>query len=116
MQFIRKLLLSSLSGITVLLIGLLFKLPIIGFRQVILTSILIAVSVVSYRVIIRFILTSFPTYKENENKEKKNLLIIGAGEAAREIIKAVKTSMRGTYNIVGLIDDNPNKIIENEDF
>ena len=26
-----------------------------------------------------------------------------------EIIKTVKTSMRGKYNIVGLIDDNPNK-------
>ena len=42
---------------------------------------------------------------------KKNLLIIGAGDAARDIIKALNTSsIKGIYNVVGLIDDNPNKI------
>ena len=107
-DYIVYILLSLLSGALVLFAGLIFKLPIISIRQVILSSILIAVTIVSYRVVIRFILTA-ESNANGKKEEQKNLLIIGAGEAAREIIKTVKTSMRGKYNIVGLIDDNPNK-------
>ncbi len=107
-DYIIYILLTMLSGALVVLAGLIFKLPIIGFRQIILSAIIIAVSIVSYRVIIRFILGAF-SHADGKQEEQKNLLIIGAGEAAREIIKTVKTNMRGRYNIVGLIDDNPNK-------
>ena len=72
-------------------------------------TILIAVAIVSYRVIIRFLLNEINPI-EKERTERKNLLIIGAGEAANEIIKTVKNTMKGYYNIVGLIDDNPNKM------
>ncbi|MBE5819579.1 MAG: polysaccharide biosynthesis protein [Clostridiales bacterium] len=107
-DYIIYIIISLLSGALVFLSGLIFRLPILGFRQIILSTILIAVSIVSYRVVIRFILTAL-SHARGEVEEQKNLLIIGAGEAAREIIKTVKTSMRGRYNIVGLIDDNPNK-------
>mgnify|MGYP000127313412 FL=1 len=49
----------------------------------------------------------------NQEKTKvkaKNLLIIGAGMGAREIIITIKNSMRDRYNIVGIIDDNKNKL------
>ena len=82
----------------------------VNFKQIILANILIAVGMVTYRVLIRFILTT-PIEKKEDDADRKNLLIIGAGEASREIIKALKTSsIRGKYNIVGLIDDNQNKI------
>jgi FlaA1/EpsC-like NDP-sugar epimerase len=107
-DYIIYILLSVLSGILVFLSGMLFRLPILGIRQIILSTILIAVSIVSYRVVIRFILAAL-SHAKGEVEEQKNLLIIGAGEAAREIINTVKTNMKGRYNIVGLIDDNPNK-------
>ena len=108
-DYIVYILLSMLSGMLVFLIGLITRIPILSYKKVGLATIIIAVAVVAYRVIIRFILTSISPEKTNVKTEKKNLLIIGGGEAAREILKALKTSMKGMYNVVGLIDDNPNK-------
>lgn len=109
-DYIIYILLSALSGVLVIISGLIIKLPILGFRTIVLSTILTAVTIVSYRVVIRFILNALAHVSEKGNVERKNLLIIGAGEAAREVIKAVKTSMKDRYNIVGLIDDNPNKL------
>ena len=39
----------------------------------------------------------------------ENLLIIGAGQAAQEIIKDIRLGHSDEYKIVGLIDDNPMK-------
>ena len=108
-DYIKYISLSAFSGLIVFLISYIFKFPAVGYKQIILANILIAVGIVSYRVIIRFILTTVG--KEPKKGEEKKLLIIGAGEAARDIIKALKTSsIRGTYHLVGLIDDNQNKI------
>lgn len=109
-DYIKYISLSALSGLIYFLISFIFNLPLIGYKQTILANILIAVAMVSYRVIIRFILTS-TTSTGISKEDRKNLLIIGAGEAARDIIKALNTSsIKGIYNLVGLIDDNPNKI------
>ena len=109
-DYIIYILLSALSGTLVFLISFLFKISTLGFKQIAISTILIAVSIVSYRVIIRFILTESSNEKNVITSEKKNLLIIGAGEAAKELIKTVKIHMKSTYNLVGAIDDNPNKI------
>ena len=101
--------LSMLSGILVFLIGLLTRIPVLGYKKIGLATIITAVSIVAYRVIIRFILTTTMPEKTKTKTEKKNLLIIGGGEATREILKTLKTSMKGMYNVVGIIDDNPNK-------
>ena len=102
--------LSGLSGAIVFFASFIFKLPVVGFKQIILANMLIAVGVVAYRVIIRFMLANM-TPRDIKEGDIRNLLIIGAGEATRDIIKALKTSsIRGRYNLVGLIDDNPNKI------
>ena len=108
-DYIVYITLSLLSGIIVFLTGLTTRIPILGYKKIGLATIIIAVSIVAYRVIIRFILTSMMPEKNARNAEKKNLLIVGAGEAAREILKTLRTSMKGMYNVVGLIDDNPNK-------
>ena len=43
-------------------------------------------------------------------RTQKNLLIIGAGRATKDVIRIIKTDMQKNYNIVGIIDDNPEKI------
>lgn len=109
-DYIQYIVLSGLSGLIIFFMTYMFKLSMVNFKQIILANILIAVGMVTYRVLIRFILTT-PIEKKEDDADRKNLLIIGAGEASREIIKALKTSsIRGKYNIVGLIDDNQNKI------
>lgn len=82
---------------------------LVAAKQIILANIFNAIAMISYRVIIRFILTRGAQEKDSET-QTKNLLIIGAGEAAREIIKVIKTKMKKQYNLIGLIDDNPNKL------
>ncbi len=80
-------------------------------KEFMLSSFMIMVFAISYRVIIRAILTS-SVLKPSEPADKEkmtNLLIIGAGSAARDIIKILKGSLKNKYNIVGLIDDNPFK-------
>ncbi len=109
-DYIKYILASGLSACLVIALKFLFSLQLVNIKQIILTSIIIAVGIIAYRVIIRFILTSGTDTTANASKEnRKNLLIIGAGEAARDIIKTLKTTMRNTYNIVGLIDDNEGK-------
>lgn len=108
-DYIKYIGLSIFSGAIVILIKFLFKAPLMGYKEIVFATILIAVAIVSYRVIIRFLLNEINP-REKERTERKNLLIIGAGEAANEIIKTVKNTMKGYYNIVGLIDDNPNKM------
>lgn len=67
---------------------------------------------ISYRIIVKYILiTDIVNKGINVNKSnQKNLLIIGAGNAAHEIIKTIKSSMKENYNIVGIIDDNKKRL------
>ncbi len=100
-----------LSCVSVSIIQHVFNLKIMGPRSNILAGVFISVMMISYRLIIRTILTTHFTYDKTEDENiKKNLLIIGAGTASRDIIRTIKNSMRDTYNIVGIIDDNINKI------
>ena len=101
---------SIISTLLVIVVKTLFRLQLVDIKQIILSGMIIAVGTVSYRVIIRFILTFGTDSSSNVKEEnRKNLLIIGAGEAARDIIKTLKTTMRNAYNIIGLIDDNDGK-------
>ncbi len=109
-DYIQYIVVSGISGLIVFFLRYIFNLPLVAFKQIILANILIAVAMISYRVIIRFILTA-SVGAEKVDGDKKNLLVIGAGDAASDIIKSLKTStIRGKYNLVGLIDDNQNKI------
>ena len=108
-DYIKYISMSILSGAILMIVKFLFKAPLIEYREIMLATILTAVMVVLYRVIIRFMLNELHPVKD-EQVERKNLLIIGAGEAASEMIKTIKNTMKCHYNIVGLIDDNPNKM------
>lgn len=45
--------------------------------------------------------------KNSPDRDKKKLLIIGAGQACHMLISDIKVNENLNYNIVGIIDDNP---------
>ena len=47
--------------------------------------------------------------KEKKGMKKKRVLAIGAGEAAEMLVQSMHRDKYKSYNIVGLIDDNPQK-------
>ena len=109
-DYLKYILACAISAGLVEVVKFIFKLKFVSAKQIALSSIIIAVAVIAYRVIIRFILTNGTDSVANRPEEsRKNLLIIGAGEAARDILKVLKTTMRNTCNIIGLIDDNDDK-------
>lgn len=83
--------------------------PIVDERTNLISALIIVVAVIGYRVLLRMILND--TYEGKvKNDNRKKVLIIGAGEATKILISTIRSSMKGIYNIVGLIDDNPNKV------
>ena len=83
--------------------------PIVDERTNLIAALIIVVAVIGYRVLLRMILND--TYEGKvKNDNRKKVLIIGAGEATKILISTIRSSMKGIYNIVGLIDDNPNKV------
>ena len=93
-------------------IKFIFKLPMVGFRTNTIAALIIVITVIGYRVVLRLILTECFKNKEEkiENNGMKNVLVIGAGDATRILLRTLKTNMKGTYNVVGLVDDNVNKV------
>ena len=78
-------------------------------RTNLIASLIIVTAIIGYRVFLRMILTDAHRGRE-DNSNKRNVLIIGAGEATKILIHTIKNSMNNAYNIVGLIDDNTNKV------
>lgn len=100
-----------ISAVITSMIGSIFRIEMMGPRSNLLAGVLIAVVMITYRLIIRLILTDNIVYKSkiiNENTQK-NLLIIGAGRATKDVVRIIKSDMQRNYNIVGIIDDNPDK-------
>ena len=86
-----------------------FSLPLLEMRVNLVAALIIVITLIGYRVTTRMILSSGHE-SHNDNVNKKNVLIIGAGDAAKTVISTLRTTMRSTYNIVGLVDDNINKV------
>ena len=104
--------LSVVSSIIVSIIREIFDLHIATAKLNILAGIFIGIMMVSYRIIARYILVADVVNKGIIiNKEnRKNILIIGAGNASNEIIKTIQLNMQDKYNIVGIIDDNHKRL------
>lgn len=80
------------------------------FKVNILAGLLIAGVMVTYRMFTRNFINYITTKNSNYNNSKPiNLLIIGAGLSAREIVLTIKSKLYYKYNIIGLIDDDINK-------
>ena len=84
--------------------------PILDERTNLIASLIIVTSIIGYRVFIRLILNEGTTSKREKEDTRKNVLIIGAGEATKILLTTIKNSMKDTYKVVGLIDDNENKL------
>ena len=91
------------------MLGIIFDLNILSAKENLLAGIFTGIIIISYRVVIRFILTNSITVNKNEEK-RRNLLIIGGGAATRDIIKKIKESMQDSYYVVGIIDDDKSKL------
>lgn len=75
-----------------------------------IAALIIVTTIIGYRVLLRSLLTgNFKRQKDN-NKNIQNVLLIGAGDAARIVLKTLGTTMKDVYNVIGLIDDNTYKV------
>ena len=84
--------------------------PIVDERTNLIASLIIVTSIIGYRVFIRLILNEGTTSRMEREDTRKNVLVIGAGEATKVLLTTIKNSMKDTYKVVGLIDDNENKL------
>jgi FlaA1/EpsC-like NDP-sugar epimerase len=64
------------------------------------------------RLLIRLVLTTVTghLFKNNRAENKKNLLIIGAGDAAEQVVREINSNPQMKYRVVGLVDDDKSKI------
>ena len=89
------------------LLGILLNLEIVSPKESLLSGIFALILMIFYRVVIKFMLTNKVTIRPE--RERKNLLIIGGGEAGTEVVKNIKANLITSYDIIGIIDDNPKK-------
>lgn len=112
--YVKYIISASLSVVILTLIDKGFNLEYINLRVNVLSGILTAGTFVMYRLLGRSIaarkMSKYEKINKNQDNKANNLLIIGAGMGAREIIIAIKNNMRDKYNIVGIIDDDISKI------
>lgn len=112
-DYILYIVMCIISSFIVSILKYILDIGIATTKLNILAGIFIGTMMVSYRIIIRHILV-FDVVNRGVvtkiNNDAKNILIIGAGNAAHEIIKTIHSNMSEIYNIVGVIDDNPKRL------
>lgn len=97
---------------TLYLMGISF-IPGIVFHSAkvnLLAGIFITLGLISYRIMIRFILNEDIKFISKKNDKRKRVLIIGAGKAGKDIILNIKSDLNNEYKIVGIIDDSEFKL------
>ena len=113
-DYIKYIISAFLSMIILSIVYKAFSLEYINLKVNVLSGVLIAGTFVMYILAGRSILSrrmsKYEKINKNQDNKANNLLIIGAGMGAREIIIAIKNNMRDKYNIVGIIDDDISKI------
>ena len=113
MDYVKYVLSALLTIITISIINLISG-NLGGYYRVnVLTCIASSGIMVIYRLMIRCLINNknmIDNAKNYNSKKVNNLLIIGAGMNARDIILTIKNFMPERYNIIGLIDDDLTKI------
>lgn len=106
-----------LQGVIACLLGMILNLIIMFIVPLripnlvtIISGVLIAILCLGYRVYFRAY-NRLQIYLNLRNKEgKDNLLIVGAGSCAQLVISEIKKNNLIKYNLIGLVDDNINKV------
>ena len=112
-DYILYIVLSLISSLIVSVIEeLVLKMKNPSIKLNLIVGLVIAIIMISYRLIIRYVLLSDVAKKsiKNTSETKKRLLIIGGGYSANDIIKTINSTLKGQYDIVGIIDDNKKRI------
>ena len=112
-DYLLYLVLSVISSLIVSLIEDLFlkmKNPSIKLNLII--GAVIGIIIISYHLIIRYVLLSDVVNKgiNYTPENQKKLLLIGGGYSANDIIKTINSTLKGEYEIVGIIDDNKKRM------
>lgn len=110
-DYILYIVLSFVSSLIASIIGDFFfnvQNPTIKYNLVI--GVFIGVIIVAYHVFVKHILLSEKPLIKTYSKNKKRLLIIGGGYSANNIIKTLNTKLKGEYEIIGIIDDNVQRV------
>jgi FlaA1/EpsC-like NDP-sugar epimerase len=112
LNILKACLLTSFIAMSVLLLVSRF----IGFSRAvfILDGLLTFLFIVGSRVAIRIyyqrsVHFSFGTGRSSARQRVRNLLLVGAGDAAEKVVREIVESRSGSYQAVGLLDDNRSK-------
>lgn len=105
-----------LSVISILIVSLIEELVLHmvnpSIKHNLIIGLVIGAVMVAYRLIIRYVLLSDVVNKgiHPAQENQKKLLIIGGGYSANDIIKTINSTLKGKYEIIGIIDDNKKRI------
>ena len=101
-----------ISYIIVTISSILVPFKMVSLKVSAIAALIIVTAIIGYRVLLRLFLNS--NYKsqniQNNKEQPNNVLIIGAGDAARTVLRTLRNKMKENYNVVGLIDDNTYKV------
>ena len=107
-DYSKTIILCGIAVCILLLIKLIFPDPFLTEKLILFSGAVSAVLIVGTRIVARVVLsvTDLP-YKMNTGE---NTLIIGGGSAAKLLIDDMQRGNTQPYHIVGIIDDNPEKM------
>ena len=112
-DYLIYILLSFISSLIASIIGdFAFHVQNPTIKSNLAIGILIGIIIVVYRIITKHLLLSDMAGKERKEitKFQENLLIIGGGFSANDIITTLNSTLKGKYNIIGIIDDNKKRL------
>ena len=115
-DYIKYMCVGLFSTIIMIVISQILQFEYFTIRTNVLSGMFISGAFVLYRLAGRSVLSRMTNNKKCKNEETsktENLLIIGAGTGAKEIILTINQTMKEKFNIIGMIDDNPNKLHRN---
>ena len=107
-EYIKLFLVGICSMVLIFVID---AIPVIDINMLPFNIILLAnIFIIGGMVIVRFFIKYFITRsKIFDDKDSVRVLIVGAGNAGRLMADEMRTSEKNKFNIVGFIDDNPEK-------
>ena len=107
-DYIIYIILSVISSLIVSMIEELIGMKNPSIKLNLTVGLAIGILIVVFRLLIKYVLLSDIVNKgiNYSSEDQKKLLIIGGGYSANDIIKTLNTTLKGTYEIIGIIDDN----------